>query len=310
MKKLKNNFKIWAPSKVDVLVSVLLFSLFTSNISAQSQVFKSDSKYGIKQGDKIIIAPIYDTIFNFDIKNKVCLACNKSKGTSANKFIKVYTTTYLCNYLNRANNRLLIKTNLNDTTSIFNLNKNTLKEMYENEKYFTVLSKNKKYLIDKDFNQITFNGYYNIGLTLNAPNFLIVEDKKEDGTIYAGVINLKEEKIIDYSYSGIKINAVDSFIIGCSSGISVGANDDVYNFEGKKISSYRRHIDIATKKFIVHKIFEPNEYYIVYTIETKEEKIINANEIKVFSPYELQYKLKNDWLIYNIATKETKPMPR
>ena len=306
MSKLKYKNVTLSEVKAPIKLFFILFSIVLfSKLSAQSQVFKSGAKWGIKLNDKTIIDAVYDTIFNFDVTNKVCLACDKSKTANANRFIKLVTTTYACNYLNFNKKVLTIKNDKGDTTSIFSLTKNSVKELYDNKNYFVVSFKNEKYLVDKSFNQITFKGYYNITLS-PEPNFLIIEEKQESGEILTGLINLKEEKIIDLNYSGIKINTIDSLIAACSSGIRVGADDDVFDYSGKKLYSFKRHIDIATKKFTIHKIFVPNEYYIIYNMATKEEKILNASEIKLLNQNELVIKLRNDYYIYNLTTNEKK----
>src|SRR5688572_29402207 len=91
----------------------------------QHEPFIENQKWGIKNGDKIVIAPVYDTVFNFDKNSKVCMACFKSKNTNANKFIKVTSTTYSCNYLNTESQRLVIKTSSKDTCSVFQLGKSS-----------------------------------------------------------------------------------------------------------------------------------------------------------------------------------------
>ncbi len=287
-------------------INYIFLIFFVVKLTAQPQAFKTGAKWGIKKNEQIVIDAVYDTIFNFDNTNKVCLACFKIKGANANRFIKLVTTTYACNYLNAGKKILTIKTDTKDTASVFSLSKNSLKELYDDKNYFTATFKNKKYLIDKKFKQITFNGYHSIVLS-NDPNFLIVEEKHESGQVYTGLINLKEEKIIDYNYSGIKINTVDSLIIACSSGVNVGADDDIFNYSGERIYNFKRHIDMATKTFIIHKIFEPSEYYIVYTINTKEEKVLNILEVKQYSANEILIRIKNDWFIYNLSSGEKKP---
>ncbi len=277
-------------------------------IYSQTTPFKNNLKWGIKQNDKVVIDAVYDTIFNFDISGRVCLGCVKFRNPSPNKFIKVNTTGYVCNYVNSNNKILTIKNDISDTCSVFSLSKNSVKELYEEKNYFIVTTKNKKYLINKNFNQLTFKGYTTISLCTN-PNFLIVEQKQDGGELLSGLINLKEEIIIDYNYSGIKVNTIDSLIVGCSAGVRVGADDDVYDYSGKKVGNYKRHIDIATKKFIIHKIFEPNEYYIVYNIETKQDVVLNASEIKLHNAYEILIKLRSEWFIYNLTTNEKKSLP-
>lgn len=291
------------------LLKYIYLLFIASTLTAQTLPFKSGTKWGIKQTDKIIISAVYDTVLNFDINAKACLVCAKTKIASANKFIKAFTTVYTCNYLNFNHKPLIIKTDGKDTCSVFSLSKNSAKELYDNTNYFIVTHKSKKYLVDKTFNQITFNGYHNIAFS-SEPNFLIVEEKQLTGQILTGLINLKEEKIIDFNYSGIKINTTDSLIITCASGVSIGANDDVYDYFGKKVNSFKRHIDLATKNFIIHKIFEPSEYYIVYNLKTKVEKILNASEIKLQNSNELLIKVKNEWLIYDLNSGQIQPLPK
>jgi hypothetical protein len=273
---------------------------------AQTLPFRNGKTWGIKKNEQIIINPVYDTIFNFENTNRVCLACFKTKGVSTNKFIKISTISYSCNYLNANNKLLTIKNETNDTTSVFSLSKTTLNELYNDKNYFIATTKNKKYLIDKNFNQITFKGYHTILLT-NNPNFFVVENKTEHGQIIVGLINSQEKQILDFNYSHIKLNTFDSLIIACSSGVNPNANDEVFDYSGKKICGFKRHIDFATKTFIIHKIFDPNEHYITYNLSTKEEKELNALEVKQYSTNELLIKIKNDWFIYNMISAERKP---
>lgn len=283
----------------------ILFIFFSFRLVAQTLLFKNNNKWGIKKNEETIITPIYDTIFNFDNTNKVCLACFKVKGLNSNKFIKTSIITYACNYLNPNKKHLTIKTETNDSTSVFGLSKTSLKELYDDKNYFIATYKNKKYLIDKNFRQITFTGYHNISFSAN-PNFLVIEEKQDDGFVYTGLVTMNEKKIINSNYSGIKVNSYDSLIIACSSGVNPNGDDEVFDYSGKKLYNFKRHIDFATKTFIIHKIFEPSEYYIIYNLNTKEEKVLNAQEVKQYSTNEILIKTKNDWFIYNLISGEKK----
>lgn len=272
---------------------------------AQPQLFRQNGKWGAKQNEAEIIPPRYDTIFNFDATGRVCMACMKSTGASPNKFIKVFTISYTCNYLNPANKRLSIKVPGNDTCSVFSHNKLSVKQYTAASPYFVVNVKNKKHLVDKDFNQLTFKGYYDISLC-PEPDFLVVQSN-ETGSVLSGLITTREEDVLPYQYTDIRFNTVDSLIIACSAGVSAGSEDDIYTYAGRKIGAYRRHVDMATKNFVIHKLFEPKEYYIIYNIATKEEKNLNADEVKPLGPDELLIRIRNDWYIYDMLTNQKKP---
>ncbi len=292
--------------RIAFCIVVSFFLVFAQNTNAQTLPFKADIKWGVKENDKIIIKPVYDTVFNFDNTGKVCLACFKAKTLSANRFIKTYTAVYSCNYLNKENKRLELKTEDADTCTVFTLGKTTIKQYNDDPNYFVVSSKNKKYLVNKNFEQQTFKGYTEVFIT-GEPKFFIAEIKNDAGMSYAGLINSEEELVVPFKYSGIKINPKDSLIVGCSAGVGNNGDDDIYDYTGKKINSSKRHIDMATKNFIIHKIFEPKEYYIAVNLKTKEETNFNAEDLVPFDKDDVLIKIKAEWYVYNLVTKQKKP---
>lgn len=255
----------------------------------------------------MIIKPVYDTVFNFDSTGKVCLACFRTKVASASKFIKMVTVSYSCNYLNKKNERLFLKTETSDTCSVFSFGKTTLKQFRHNGPFFVAGIKGKKYLVDKNFRQLTFKGYHDINTSAD-PGFYVTQFINEGDVILTGLINTKEEEVIPYQYSSIKINPKDSVIIACSAGVRNNAEDDVFDYAGKKREGSRRHIDMATKNFLIHQIFEPKEYFIIYNIKTKEEKNLNADEVQFFDHDEILIRIKHDWFVYDMNTHQRKPV--
>ncbi len=233
------------------------------------------------------------------------MACYRSSGTSANKFIKVYTVSYACNYFNRADKRLMVKMPGNDTCTVFTFNKHSTKQFTENAGFFAVCVKNKKNLVDRDFNQVTFKGYHDIGFCAD-PAFLLVQ-VNENNTLLTGVINFKEEQVVPFQYSDIKFNTQDSLVVACSAGIRATTEDDIYNYEGKKVASYHKHVDMVTKNFVIYKLYEPKEYYIINNIATKEEKPLYADEVQLLGSDEILIRIKNDWFIYDMITNQKKP---
>lgn len=283
-----------------------LFLSFWEFGFSQTSPFRENSKWGIKEGNQIIIAPVYDTIFNFDSTGSVCIACYQTQAASSNKFIKITSTVYNCNYLNKKNERLVIRNTLNDTFSVFPWNKSVLKHYSGNQPVFTVSAKGSKHLLYKNFEQITFKGYHDIRIS-EDPKFYYTSLMNEADIVLAGLTNTREEEIIPHQYSQIKLNTKDSVIIACSAGVRKNGEDEVFDYKGKKIIGSIRHIDLATKNFLIHKIFEPKEYYIIYNLSTKDEVKLLADEVKLYEQDEILICLKKNWYIYDLNTNEKKP---
>jgi len=293
--------------KALIHILLILTALSAGSCYSQTNPFRENGKWGIKENETVLITPIYDTIFNFDSTGKVCMACYKSKSASANKFIKVTTTSYACNYMNKKNEHLIIRNATNDTFSVFSLSKKVVKQYFDNSPYFTVTAKGKKHLLYKNFEQITFKGYYEISVSPDK-KFYYTSFINEGDVVLAGLTNEREEEVIPHQYSILKMNTSDSLVVACSAGARVNANDDVYDYNGKNLISTHRHIDMATKHFLIHKIYEPKEYHIFYNISTKEEKNVHADELKIYEHDEILIRLKNDWYIYDLNTNLKRPL--
>lgn len=291
--------------KVPPNILFALFLLLAIAAFSQTSPFRENSKWGISSNGSVIIKPVYDTIFNFDSTGKVCLACFRSKGVSASKFIKVYTTSYSCNYLDKKGERLIIRNQQNDTFSVFPLSKAALRQYDNNSPFFTVTTKNKKYILYKNFQQITFKGYHEIAMSPD-PKFYYTSFLNEGEIVLAGLTNEREEEVVAHQYSTIKLNTSDSLVIACSAGVRRNGEDEVFDYQGKKIIGTTRHIDLATKHFLVHKFFEPKEHYLIYKLSTKEEKSLSADEIRFYEHDEILVRLKNDWYIYDLNTNQKK----
>ena len=216
------------------------------------------------------------------------------------------STTYSCNYLNKKGQRFIARSEFGDTLSVFSLGKNTVTNYQSKQNIFVVSAKSKKNLVDKNFKQLTFKGYNDISLS-NDHNFYFAEIINEGDVMVSGLINTMEREIIPFNYSIIKINTCDSLIIACCAGIRTNSEDVVFDYEGRKREASYRHIDLATKHFLIHKIFEPKEYYIFYNLETKQETILSADDVKVYKHDEILVLLKKDWYLYDLNTNQKTP---
>lgn len=284
---------------------MLLQTVNFINGYSQPEIVKKNAKFGIIDANKLIIPIIYDTIFNFKKNKNICLACNKYKEIVPNEYIKADLDNYLCNYLNKKNEKLVIKTKSNDTCSFFSLYKNTYEQLNENILGFVVYINDKKYLIDTAFLQLTFEGYYNIKFSAD-PNFYIAELKDENENIFTGLINLQEKVIVPFNYSNIKLNTSDSLIITCTSGVGEIIEDVIFNYKGKKIIGFEQHIEMATKNYIIYKLFEPKDHFMIYNIKTKEEKNLKADEIKFYNRDDILIRINNNWCVYDLKTNKMK----
>lgn len=287
------------------LYFILLFLFNLGNAIGQSQTFKENQKWGIAKNDSVIIPAIYDTVFNFDQSGKVCLACFKSKTTNNSKIIKVTTTVFHCNYLSPLSKRLILKTRIKDTCSVFVLEKNTFANYTTNDTLFKVKAKNHMYLVSKNFKQLSYKPYVDIDLC-DEPGFYVAQDLNEVDVPMHGLINSKEDIIIPFKYSGVKVNPDDSLVMVCGTGYGAGAEDYVFDYSGKKINSNRHHIDLATKNYIVLKLFDPIEKFIIYCNESKEETELLADETKYYSGDKILIRIKTEWYIYDLKTKNQK----
>jgi hypothetical protein len=288
-----------------VLYIIAFFTLVNKYLVAQTNIFREKGKWGIKENGQVLIAANYDTIFNFDDEEKVCLACFKTKKAPQNKFIKTISITYNCNYLSKENKKLQAHVVDNDTCTVFDFNKHTVEEYQENPNAFTVMVANKKYLINKSFEQLTFKPYHQVKQSID-PAFYNVEVMEQNEIIYAGLIDKYEKEVIPHQFSMVKINPIDSLIYGCRAGLVENYYDDVFNYQGKKIDNYHRHIELPTKNFIIHKIFEPKETYVVYNIMTKQDLHLRADEVHFYEQDQLLIRIKNDWYVYDLKTNTKK----
>jgi hypothetical protein len=268
-------------------------------VVAQSVIKRENGTWSLfKDGKKI--SPSYDTIYDFDPTGKVCLGCHKRRTQLPNKLIKVFTTSYSCNYLNNKGTRLQIKMPGNDTCSVFGLTKSSVASKNEPEA-FAVSVNNRRYLVSKDFRQLTFKGHHDIHGS-GVSGFYIAEELNDAETPFTGIISNQETVIVPFKYSSIKVNTEDSLIIACSAGVRANADDELLNYKGQRLYAFKKHIEQATKLFAVLKVFEPQEGYYIYNFTTKQEMPLPAEEVKLYRDQQILIRIKRDWYLYDIVT--------
>jgi len=255
----------------------IIFLLSSVIANAQYALFKKNNKWGATNNGAEFIEPIYDTILPFDSIKKICMVCVKTEKPATNKFIKMNNKIILCKYINHKKENLVLKIK-NDTCTYFNYNKNVFNYYTNNKDYIVVSARDKKYIVTNQFQQISFTGYDEI-IPLSITNHFLIETKTVGSAYLNGVMDATEKIIVPMEYTHIKSNPFDTLFIGCTAQIRVNGEDDVLDITGKKVHTFHRHIDNATKNFIIHKIFEPHEYYVIYDLATKKERIVEAEDI-------------------------------
>ena len=121
------------------------------------------------------------------------------------------------------------------------------------------------------------------------------------------MVNTREDVVVPFSYAELSFNTDDSLIIACTGRSALNAADDVYDYNGKRIATSNRHLEKATSHFLIQKIYEPKEQYILLNLETKVETPLFADEIQYYQGDEILVKIKNDWYIYDLVTNQKRP---
>ena len=63
---------------------------------------------------------------------------------------------------------------------------------------------------------------------------------------------------------------------------------------------------MATKDYLIQKVYEPKECYILVNIENNTETSLVAEEMQYYKVNEVLIRLKNDWYIYDLQTNQKK----
>lgn len=287
-----------------IVIIILAFGhVSVGQNETRPKTFFKGNKMGCTLNGNEIIPPLYDTIFDFDKTNTICMACNEMKKGNS-KFIKIQVKAFECKYLNKSNQALFIKHTDKDSTDLFTIHKNTIKQYQSGANHFVASVGSKKYLVSKSFQLVTPAPFNEIYFT-QCQNLFITETKTQNSAILLGLINTENKLIVPSEYSKIKVNDRDSLIIACSSQSKINGEDDVYNYQGKKVHSFKRHIENATKKYIIYHIFEPNEYFIILDRKSNEEKPVNGQNMVYLKDDLFALKTDGDWFYFDVV-KNTK----
>jgi hypothetical protein len=267
--------------------------------------FRSDNKWGYKNGDAVIIESQYDTALAFDQTSRIAMVGKafSKRSLSANTFKKEFTYSFI----NKKNQKIYIHpTDAPDSICEFSLNKNMVADYMSNKELFAVNYAGKKFLLTKDGKQVS--GAVDNFHATSVPHFFAYEVKEKSGLGLWGLIDETGKHIIPVSYSKITINPRDSLIICCTAGIKSNGSDEIYNFSGERKFSSPRHIDYAYRNYAVYKLHEPEISYIIQDSNDKKERSLKANWAYYLPTGIMVYKQgKDHYYFYNL--KDDKKVP-
>lgn len=299
-----------ALSKSFALITYILLLGFKTSFAQSVIAYKEKNKWGFKKGETIIIQPQYDTVFGFDQTSKICLAGNINPlKRSVNPLTKQVKIEYTYFYINNNNHKQFIRTSGTDSTTEVTVNKQSPGLYLNNNSAYVAMIGEKKYLVSKNGGTISGHGYSNLQFT-KLPIFYITFTKDpKNNQEYLGLINFQNKEIIPPIYSKISFNTFDSVIYCCTAGIKFNGSDDVYNYGGGKIHSSAKHIHFATKKFVVYRLFESENSFVVFNVITGKEKSFTA-DFMYYLKEDIVALLDGDWYFYNLVTDKRYPMDK
>lgn len=280
---------------------------FSQSISA----FKSENKWGFKQDSKVVIEPQYDTVFGFDPSNKICLVGKTSPfKRSINSLTKEVRKEYIYNYITPSNKKIYARiSDSKDSVCDFSITKVTMNKYLNDKNYFIVNYNGKELILNKNGRQITELGFDNISFS-KVDSFFITETRDtKSANVFLGVINAKGKQIIPPTYSKISFNIYDTLIFCCTAGIRFNGSDDVYNYKGEKLHSHTKHIQCATKKYTIFRLFESENSYAIFDNKTLKEKPMKAEYVYYLNNDNIVL-LDGDWFFYNLATEKKIPIDK
>jgi len=286
---------------ITVLITFTTACVFSQTISA----FKSQGKWGFKKGEAVIIEPQYDSVFGFDQTGQICLVGNEEAAKrSINSLTKQVRKEYTFNYINSKNQKFYFKPQLGlDSSCNVNVNKQTAFLYLGKNDVFVVSVNGKKMLWSKKGNMVSSTSHDNINFT-KVPGLYTFEESS-----VWGLMNKTGKQLIPPTYSKINFNTIDSVIYCCTAGSKYNGSDDVYNYKGEKIHSSNKHIQCASKNYLIYRLYASENSFIVFDIKENKEKALKAEYVYYLKDNKVAM-LDEDWFIYDLKTEKRTPLDK
>jgi hypothetical protein len=292
------------------LILLPVFYSISFSFSQSISSFKSENKWGFKQGDKTLIEPQYDTVFDFDITDRIALVGKLNTFKRSASLTKEIRKEYIYNYITPQNTKIYITlAELKEPVCDFIISKNPTSQYISGKNYFMANYSGKKVLFNKNGKQITDRSFDNVNFT-KVDSFFTVETKDPvSGHSFVGLINWQGKQILPLNYSKISFNTFDTLIYTCTAGIRFNGSDDVYNYKGERLHVHTKHIQCASKNFTIFKLFESENSYIILDNKTGKEKSIKAEWI-YYLKNDTIVLLDDDWFFYDLKTEKKAPFDK
>lgn len=269
--------------------------------------FCENKKWGYKVGDKVIISPQYDSVFPFDKTNQIALVSNKNEfNKEVNPLTGEEEIVFDYFFIDSKNNKIKLQVeNFPDSMFTFGNQQELQFNYLDSSNYFKILFQNKLYLVSKKGKQLS-GGFDNITETKAIGYFETEKYAEFDKQIIRtkGLVDSTGLEVVKCKYHSVTINAEDSTIYCCSAVYNSKLNDDVFNYKGKLIYSNKNHIEFASKAIRVLKHYEPNEYYEIENVNTKNSFDIDGNLFVYLKKNKALIINKDSWYLIDVLTKK------
>ncbi|MES2761601.1 MAG: hypothetical protein V4677_05320 [Bacteroidota bacterium] len=272
-----------------------------------------NQKWGYKNAQKIMIAPEYDTAFNFDKSNRVAMVANKNQlNKEVNPITGEEEYTYDYYFIDQKNNKIkLLAEHFPDSMYTFS-NQQELQFNYrDSSNYFKILFQGKVYLLSKKSKQLS-KGFDNITET-KAKGYFETENYSEfEKKIVRikGLIDSTGFQVVKCKYHTVKINKEDSSVYCCSAVFDAKLNDDVFNYKGKLIYSSQKHIEFSSKTLHIIKSYTPREEYIIDNELTGKTYYLDGEHIFYLKKNKAVIINKNNWYLIDLLTQKKQKLDK
>ena len=85
--------------------------------------------------------------------------------------------------------------------------------------------------------------------------------------------------------------------------------DDIYNYKGEKTHTSNKHIHCAGKNFVIYKLFQSENSYVIFDLAEKKERDLKAEYIYYLKNDQIAL-LDGDWFFYDLKTAKRSPLDK
>ena len=273
---------------------------------AQSPVvYSANHKWGYTINNSVAIKAQYDTAFAFDKSGSIAMVGNKNLlRTVINPLTGEETTTIDYYFITKNNTRIKLKNESQaDSISAFP-DQQELKLNYINDlNVFEIVFNNKVWLFHKNGKQLSagFDDIFQSELN----RFYVTEIYTEwDQEIVRskGLIDTSGKTIIKCEKKHIHFNVEDSIIYCCSAIFNKKLSDEVLDYKGNMLYENKNHIEFASARAYVYKLYEPEEVFMIESPAKKDLYGMQGESFYYLKQNKALVVNKDVWTLVNLQT--------